>query len=235
VPSDPVVRELAARAPTSAVVLVLHGGRARSTEPTSARQLSYLRMVPIAHAVHRGARDDGTAVWLLRNRVRGWNEPVRDPVRDARWAMRSIRERHPGSGIVLVGHSMGGRAALRLAGDPGVLGVCALAPWIEAGEPIEQLTRQLVVIAHGNRDRWTDPARSYEYARRASQVTGRICRFEVRGSGHTMLTRSGDWTGLVRAFVDGATGAEPMHPAIQLGMPRTGGADLRRPLPAGLW
>jgi hypothetical protein len=88
-----------------------------------------------------------------------------------------------------------------------------------------------VVIAHGNRDRWTDPARSYGYARRASEVTDRICRFEVCGAGHTMLSRSADWTGLVRAFVDGATGAEPMHAAILVGM----AADLRRPLPAGLW
>jgi dienelactone hydrolase len=214
------------------VVLVLHGGRARDAEPTSAWQLSYRRMVPIGHAVHRSVRGDGTAVWLLRNRVRGWNEPAQDPVRDARWALCRIRERHPGSGIVLVGHSMGGRAALRVAGDPGVVGVCALAPWIEAAEPVEQLTGQLVVIAHGNRDRWTDPALSYEYARRASRVTDRICRFEVRGSGHTMLNRSADWTGLVRAFVEGATGVEPMHPAIQVGMPP---ADLRRPLPAGLW
>jgi pimeloyl-ACP methyl ester carboxylesterase len=195
------------------------------------RQLSYLRMVPIAQSVHRSARGDGTAVWLLRNRVRGWNEPARDPVRDARWAMQRIRERHPGCGIVLVGHSMGGRAALRVAGDPGVVGVCALAPWIEAAEPVEQLTGQLVVIAHGNRDRWTDPAQSHEYARRAGQVSDRVCRFEVRGSGHTMLSRSGDWTGLVRAFVDGATGVEPMHPAILVGMHSAGST----PLPAGLW
>ncbi|WP_438949092.1 LLM class flavin-dependent oxidoreductase, partial [Streptomyces harbinensis] len=31
--------------------------------------------------------------------------------------------------VVLVGHSMGGRAALRAAGHPAVTGVVALAPW----------------------------------------------------------------------------------------------------------
>jgi dienelactone hydrolase len=216
-------------------VLVLHGGRARSTEPTSAWQLAYRRMVPIANAVHRSAADDGTAVWLLRNRVRGWNEPDRDPVLDARWALDRIRERHPGCRVVLVGHSMGGRAALRVAGDDDVVGVCALAPWVEPAEPVDQLAGRQVLIAHGDQDRWTDPGRSYEYARRATRVTDRVCRFEVHGSGHTMLNRAADWTGLVRAFVQGATAAAPMHPAILVAMHDTGGADLRRPLPAGLW
>jgi pimeloyl-ACP methyl ester carboxylesterase len=233
--NDNALRVWPARTPTRSVVLVLHGGRSRSLEPTTPRQLSYLRMVPIAQAAHREGQDHGSAVWLLRNRVRGWNEPIQDPVVDARWALARIRERHPSSSVVLVGHSMGGRAALRVAGDPGVVGVCALAPWIEPGEPIDQLAGQFVLIAHGDRDRWTDPARSYEYARRVGDVTDRICRFDVRGGGHTMLRRSGDWHGLVRAFVSGATRAAPIHPAIQVAIRATGGEALRRPLPAGLW
>jgi len=43
----------------------------------------------------------------------------------------------------LVGHSMGGRTALRCAADQAVVGVCALAPWIEPGEPVQDRRHQL--------------------------------------------------------------------------------------------
>ena len=99
----------AVRGPRSgarAVVLVLHGGRANSTE-ASPRGAAYLRMVPFAAAVAAGHRD--VAVWLLRYRVRGWNGPAEDPLHDARWALDEARRLHPGAPIVLIGHSMGGR------------------------------------------------------------------------------------------------------------------------------
>ncbi len=219
---------------TDAVVLVLHGGRSRSTQPTSARQLAYQRMVPIARNVH-GALGARTAVWLLRNRVRGWNEPARDPLRDARWALQEIRTRHPQAVVVLVGHSMGGRAALLSAGTEGVHAVCALAPWLERDDPVGQLAGRRVLIAHGDRDRWTSPARSYDYAVRAREVSPAVCRFEVHGAGHPMLRRSADWTGLVRAFVAGVVGAAPMHPEILAALSAPPPDGLRRPLPSRGW
>lgn len=216
---------------TSAVVLVLHGGRARSKQPTSASQLAYRRMVPFARAI----RYPGTAVWLVRNRVRGWNEPERDALIDARSALDAARQRYPGAGIVLVGHSMGGRAALLAAGAEGVTGVCALAPWLEPGDPVAQLAGRSVVIAHGDRDTWTDPARSEDYARRARHVTPEVCRFVVRGSGHPMLRRAGDWTSLVRAFVAGMVGASAQHPLIAAGMRTPAPEGLRLVLPRRPW
>jgi len=58
--------------------------------------------------VVRAAGDSGTAVALLRNRYRGWNEPHADPVADARWALEEIERRCGEIPIVLVGHSMAG-------------------------------------------------------------------------------------------------------------------------------
>ncbi|HEY4453396.1 MAG TPA: alpha/beta fold hydrolase [Pseudonocardiaceae bacterium] len=208
-----------------AVVLVLHGGREHSKQPARASQLAYRRMVPIARAIRR-AVGAHAAVWLLRNRVRGWNEPDRDALLDARSAVHAARKRHPDAAIVLVGHSMGGRAALLAAGAAGVLGVCALAPWLEPGDPVEQLAGRAVLVAHGDRDTWTDPARSEDYARRVRGVTPDVCRFVVRGAGHAMLRRAGDWTGLVRAFVPGTVGVAAPHPLIVAGM--------RTPAPDGL-
>jgi len=232
---EPTVRVFPQAGPTTAVVLVLHGGKARSTEPTSLGQLSYRRMVPIAAALHRAVGPRGAAVWLVRNRVRGWNEPGGDPVVDARWALAKVGVEHPGVPVVVVGHSMGGRAALRVAGDPSVIGVCALAPWIEPGEPVDQLAGRTVVIAHGDRDRWTSAARSFRYAVGARQVADRLGRFEVRGAGHAMLRRSGDWTSLVTSFVSGLLDPAAEHPAIAEVLNTPGPDGLRLPLPGGTW
>jgi dienelactone hydrolase len=213
-----------------AVVVVLHGGRARGRQPASGLQLAYRRMVPFARAIERAGRGRGLATWLLRYRYRGWNEPDRDPVSDALWALGEARERHPGARIVLVGHSMGARAALRVAGEDGVRAVCALAPWLERGEPYQQLRGRSLLIAHGDRERMTSPALSYRYAVEARGVTGRVCRFEVHGDGHAMLRRAGDWTWLVCRFVLGEAGLEPEHPLIAEAMHTPAPEGLRVPL-----
>jgi dienelactone hydrolase len=121
---------------------------------------------------------------------------------------------------------MGGRVALRVADDPAVVGVCALAPWTPEGEPVEQLAGVTVLIAHGDRDRTTDPALSYRYAERAKRVTDRVARFDVLRESHALLNRYREWTRLVRRFTLGVLGATPMDADIA--------AALAEPLPAGL-
>lgn len=210
----PRLRIWPATGSTRAVVLVLHGGRERSLEPTTVRQVAYRRMVPIARSIGREVRASGAAVWLLRNRLRGWNEPKRDALVDAQQALSAAGERHPDARIVLVGHSMGGRAALLAAGTPGVVAVCALAPWLQPDDPVDHLAHRAVLIAHGDEDTWTDPARSEDYARRARAINPTVCRFVLHGTGHAMLRRRRDWTGLTRAFVADAIGARPPHPLL---------------------
>jgi acetyl esterase/lipase len=198
-----------ARGDVNAVVLVLHGGRSRSTDRTSPRHLAYLRMRPFAATVHRDLADRGVAVWLLRYRVRGWNGDRRDPVHDAGWALDEIARRHPGVPVVLVGHSMGGRTALHVAGADHVVGVCALAPWIEPADPVRTVAGRVLVIAHGTRDRMTDPAASRRYASEASAAGAEVAYFAVPGERHAMLHRARDWNTLVRDSVRYALGILP--------------------------
>jgi alpha-beta hydrolase superfamily lysophospholipase len=206
----PPVDVLTSRGDTKAVVLVLHGGRQEGQAPVRRTNLAYLRMVPLGKALRR----PGVEVWLMRYRKRGWNAPDLDPVRDAKWALDEIGRRHPDVPIVLVGHSMGARTALRVAGHPQVTAVCALAPWLVQGEPFHQLAGKALLIAHGDQERMTDPALSYRYAVQAKQVTARSARFSVHGDGHAMLRRAGDWSRLVRDFVWGELGLEPVAPDI---------------------
>ncbi|WP_439378633.1 alpha/beta hydrolase [Amycolatopsis lexingtonensis] len=198
--AEPAVSVWPARGRTEAVVLVLHGGAERGTGSVPPWKLAYLRMVPIARALHRAARGRGVEVRLLRNRRYGWNAPAMDPLDDARWALDRIRAEHPGVPVVLVGHSMGGRVALRVADDPAVRGICALAPWTPRGEPVGAVAGRSVLIVHGTRDRMTSPAESHAFAERAEGVAARVARFEIANEGHAMLRRSSVWTRLTIAF-----------------------------------
>ncbi|MFB9684108.1 alpha/beta hydrolase [Amycolatopsis plumensis] len=197
---DPAVSVWRARGKTRAIVLVLHGGAERGTGTVPPWKLAFLRMVPIARALHRAARKDGVEVRLVRNRRYGWNSPAEDPIEDARWALDRIHADHPGLPVVLVGHSMGARVALRVADDPAVRGVCALAPWTPRGEPVEAVAGRSVLIVHGTRDRMTSPAESHAFAERAAGVAARVARFEIANEGHAMLRRARVWTRLTVAF-----------------------------------
>jgi dienelactone hydrolase len=202
----PAVTVLAPDATTSAVALVLPGGRADSFDPAEDRHLSRVRMRPFARGLHRRGRSAGVAVWLLRYRYRGWNGSEMSPVPDAHWALAEVRSRHGDVPVVLVGHSMGGRTALRVAGDPAVEGVVALAPWLLDTEPTEQLADRQVLIAHGDRDRVTSPELSRRYAERAATVTG-VRHVTVRGDAHAMLLRWPTWHRLATGFALDVLGA----------------------------
>jgi len=223
-------------APVRSIVLVLHGGQARSTVPAHRRRFSYLRMHAFARSLHRRNGRHGTSIRLLRYRYRGWNEPELHPVQDTRWALAQLRDHHPAVPVVLLGHSMGGRVALRVADGPAVVAVCALAPWTRDGEPVRQLAGRSALIAHGDRERMTDPRLSYRFAVRAKAVTDRVCRFEVLGDGHGMLRRARDWSSLVSRFVEGELGLRDPDPVIEDAMCRPAPHGLRVPLPtSALW
>ena len=110
-------RLITTRAPRNpeGLVLVLHGGASRRDRPeVSPTQLSVLRMIPIAQRIARAGRGRLAVVRLL-NSVRGW-DTRHTPVEDVRWALEQLRSEYDGLPTCLVGHSLGGRAAL-LAGD----------------------------------------------------------------------------------------------------------------------
>lgn len=151
-------------------------------------------MLGIARWLRRDPEVADVPVGLLRYRYRGWNEPTQPALADARWAIGRCRSRYPEWPIVLLGHSLGGRVALRLAAEPGVAAVCALAPWIEPGEPTEQLADRVVRIVHGTRDDRTDPAASRRYAEQAG-----VPWQGIEGAGHAMLRRRSRWYAAIRA------------------------------------
>lgn len=188
---------------TTAVALVLHGGRSQSTAPTSARNLAVLRMVPFANSLRRGGAEHGLAVARLRYGVRGWNGARQSPVPDARWALEQLRGRFGDVPLALVGHSMGGRTALYVAGFPGVAAVVGLAPWIEPGDPVAQLAGRRVLLAHGTHDRMTSAAASARYARQAASVAESVGYVSVSDEKHAMIRRASVWHELATGFVLG--------------------------------
>jgi dienelactone hydrolase len=192
-----------------AVALVLHGGAEYGAEVVRPWRLAYLRMVPVARAVSAAGARHGLEVRLLRNRLRGWNEPDRHPVQDARWALETIRAERPELPVVVVGHSMGGRVALRVCGDEAVVGACAFAPWTPEDEPVEHVAGRTVVIAHGVHDTVTGPGDSYRYARRADAHAARLARFEVVAESHALMRRPLVWNRLAADFATQVTGLVP--------------------------
>jgi alpha-beta hydrolase superfamily lysophospholipase len=217
--------------PTRAVALVLHGGRARSTAPATDRQAAVLRMRPFATALHRAGGADGLTVARLRYELRGWNGEHRSPVRDAEQALDQLSARFPGVPIALVGHSMGGRAAVYAAGYLGVRAVVGLAPWLEAGDPVAQLAGRRVLLVHGTRDRMTSAAATVRFAERAGRYADAVTFVSVEGGRHAMLARATLWHSLVAGFVTGVLLGEA-H-GLQSGTTDAVGANVIRRALAG--
>ena len=82
-------------------------------------------------------------------------------------------------------------------------------------DPVEQLRSRSLVIAHGSDDRVTRPAGSRLLAERAHAAAARVCRFELRGDGHSMLRRPRTWHRLARRTVLGGLGLEPLDPQLE--------------------
>ncbi|MEU8518740.1 alpha/beta hydrolase [Streptomyces sp. NBC_01216] len=177
----------------SAAVLLLHGGRADGLERPSPLGLAALRMRPFAAAITRATRGRDVLVAEVRYRHRGWNGDRRDAARDAEAALARLRERAGEVPVVLVGHSMGGRAALSAAADPLVRGVVALAPWCPPGEPVDHLAGRRLFLLHDERDRITSAAESWVFVRRARLAGADAVGIPMASGGHAMLRGAGAW------------------------------------------
>ena len=105
--------DAAAGAGPRGIVLVAHGGQSVSTVPVAATELGVLRMIPIARAISRAAGTDGIEVRRPLFGVRGWNGAQASPVGDLTRVLDEVHAESPAVPVVLVGHSMGARAALR--------------------------------------------------------------------------------------------------------------------------
>jgi|GEM_PF-562620 len=185
------------------VVVVAHGGQSSSTEPTTATQPAVLRMIPIAAAIRHALRGSGTVVLRPRFGLRGWNGDQASPVHDLNRALDGIVATYGPVPIVLIGHSMGARAAMRAAGHPAVYAAAGLAPWLPLGEPVEQLAGRRVLVAHGTADGITNPQESWAYVERARVVT-QVAAIEVRDGDHPMVRRARLWHAIAAEFARAA-------------------------------
>jgi len=188
--------------------VVAHGGREVSTAPTTAIQPAVLRMVPVAAAIRRAFPGGSVVVSRPRFRVQGWNGAQASPVGDLSEHLDELRRQFGPVPVVLVGHSMGGRAALRAAGHPSVAAVAGLAPWLPPGEPVEQLAGRSILLAHGTADVVTSPAETWAYAIRA-RALGRVAEVEIRGGDHPMIRRAALWHALAATFTGVSLGFPP--------------------------
>jgi len=181
------------------VVVVAHGGQEMSTAATSAVQPAVLRMIPVAVAVGQAVRGRGVLVRRPRFQVRGWNGAQASPVQDLSDLLDDIRSDIGPVPVVLVGHSMGGRAVLCAAGHPSVAAVAGLAPWLPPGEPVDQLAGRRILLAHGTADVITSAAETWAYAERARALTT-VAEVQVRGGEHAMIRRASLWHALAATF-----------------------------------
>ncbi|CCH85579.1 conserved protein of unknown function [Modestobacter italicus] len=225
-PLVPALEQRAAQGETRGLALFCHGGTVASIEPPRERALSLVRMRAFDQFVHASAGAQGIGTALLRYRVAGWNGEAADAFQDVRWAIARLREEHGTDvPIVLVGHSMGGRAVLRAGSEPSVTAVCALAPWTPPGEPVLPLRGQTVAVLHGRGDRWVPARLSFDHAVRARRAGARVARFTIAG-GHSMVRRSARWHAFARDVVLAGTGLAPMRADIA--------AAMQQPSPEGL-
>ena len=219
-----------------------HGGTEVSTDPVSPLDPAVLRMIPLALAIRHGLRGSGIVVERPNYRVRGWNGELASPVRDLIEVLDQIRARFGGIPVVLIGHSMGARAAFLTAGHPSVSAVAGLAPWLPPTEPVDQLAGRRVLLAHGTADHVTSPQETWAYAERARSVT-RTTTIEVVGGEHTMLRRGALWHRLAVEFSRlslglpvkaGAVTAAFDRPAESRHLVLAGGVGRHRPQARGL-
>ena len=183
----------------TAAVLVLHGGASDSQMTVAPLSLAVLRLVPVAWAVARQVPN--VAVYRLRFSVRGWNGDGAEVLADARWALEEIADRWPGLPVVLVGHSLGGRVALHLAGTDGVAGAVGLAPWAERGDPVDHLAGVPLAIVQGTADRMVPEPSTRAWLAAAAAAGAVISSTLLDGGGHAMLRHWRRWHRLAAAGV----------------------------------
>lgn len=210
----PALRLDRAAEPPRAAVLLLHGGRADGLEPPPVWNPPGARMRPFARAIARATDGHDVVLGQVRYRHRGWNGTRADAGQDALRALDELAFLTGPVPVVLVGHSMGGRAALHAAGHPLVEAVVGLAPWCPEGEPVEHLAGKRVVLVHGDRDRVTNPRDSWHLADRARAAGAESCALRMPGGDHAMLRGARTWHTLAARLVTGLLRLGPLPSTV---------------------
>lgn len=173
--------------PAEIAVLLLPGGGERSARRMWWWHPGLLRMMALARPLTRELPQ--AAVSVLQYSIDGWHVDGSRLLADTRWAIDRLRTGN--RRVILVGHSLGGRVALRLGGTTDA--VLGLAPWAVAGDPVEQLAGRPVRIAVGSRDRTCPPGPTRALADRAAAAGGMVHIDLLPGLGHAMIRGSRTW------------------------------------------
>ncbi|WP_405014641.1 alpha/beta fold hydrolase [Kitasatospora sp. NBC_01539] len=191
-------------------VLLLHGGRADGLAPPPRVGLAALRMRPFRAAILRGLGDRPVIAASVRYRHRGWNGRHAHAAADARAALDELAPLLGDAPVVLVGHSMGGRAALAAAGHPLVAGVVALAPWCRPDDGTAHLRGRALALLHDERDRVTDARATWVFGARAAGAGARVRAVAMPRGGHTMLRDARRWHRLTAEFAVAILDGRPL-------------------------
>ncbi len=221
------------------VVLVLPDGVPESERGHSPWAL--LPTLPLGRALARAGRAEGLLVLPVRYGCRGWNGDRAGLAVDAARAADEVVREYGDVPVCLVGHGLGGRAALRAAGHSAVSSVLAMAPWLPTAEsceapepePVKQLVGRRVMIVHGTNDERSCPDLSYRLAERAKKVNRDICRFEVHTDGHALRQHHAEVLALAVDFVIGSLFPQPYSRPVADALAAPPPLGLRMPLAAG--
>jgi pimeloyl-ACP methyl ester carboxylesterase len=196
---EPAPRLVPVHEPPSAegVVVVLHGGATRGEGvPVSPAQLSVVRMIPTARACERAGRGR-LAVYRLLNTFRGW-DTTHTPVTDCDWAVSQVLARYPSAKVGLVGHSLGGRAALVAGDHAAVRSVAVLNPWLYPDDDCD-LSGRSVLFVHGGQDRVASVGRAETVARRLARRTT-VGFIRIPEGKHAMLRHGAEFDRYAATF-----------------------------------
>lgn len=193
------------------IVLLLHGGGGQGMRAVAPTQPSVLRMWAVAGAAVRAARGRLVVARLLNSR-RGWGGD-RNPLEDAHWAMERLGERFGELPVSLVGHSLGGRAALLAADRPQVRSVVAMAAWLHPGDGAGLRGRRVLYL-HGTQDRIAPIARAEASARVVAR-TSDVAFVRLEGAGHALVREARTVDRIAADLaVSSLAGVPPRHPLV---------------------
>lgn len=193
------------------VVVLLHGG---SGDATGVRDVgswnpAYKRMSYLHWCIRNEMKSHGLALWVLRFRHFNWatdpGAPGATQVEDVRSAIGLAESLHGDVPVVLVGHSMGARVAVRASDSESVAGVVGLAPWWPADEPTTPIMGRQLAAAINPKDPVAKREEVELFAERARKdgVDVELLAFGAGGPGgqiaHSLVWNPGTLHGFIHA------------------------------------
>ncbi|MFJ6088345.1 alpha/beta hydrolase [Streptomyces sp. NPDC092369] len=142
---------------------------------------------------------DEVLLGQVRYRDRGWNEGAAET--DALRALSDLGRLAGNVPVILLGHAMGGRTALRAAVHPQVLGVVALAPRLPACENVGGLAGRSILLVQGEDGGTAARRQMQDFVQRARTAGARAGGVVVLGGGPWMARRASTWHGVTAAAV----------------------------------